>query len=103
MIKDTTGALATLLDFSFSSFITARIIKLLYALGLIVAAVVALVMLIGAMVAGVTQALVMLILAPLGFLIAVLYLRVILELLIVIFRIAENVERIAQRPPAGNM
>jgi hypothetical protein len=95
------GFLGALFDFSFSSFVTARLIRVLYVLGLILAGIGALAMIITGLTQSFLQGVLMLIVAPLFFLLAAMYLRVVLELLIVVFRIAENVERIADRPQTG--
>jgi hypothetical protein len=93
-----TGFLAALFDFSFSNFITGRLIKILFILGLALGGIGTLMMIATGFTQGFGRGLLMLILAPLFFLLAAMYLRVVLELLIVIFRIAENVDRIANRP-----
>lgn len=94
---ESTGFLASLFDFSFSHFITAKLIRVLYALFLILAGLGVVGMLISGFSQGFAYGVVILILAPLGFLLAAMYFRVLLEVLIVIFRIAENVEKIAER------
>ena len=94
------GFLGSLFDFSFSSFITAKLIPVLYALGLIGCGIAALFMLVTGFAGGFTAGIVALLLAPIMFLFVAMYLRVMLEVLIVVFRIAENVQRIADRPVA---
>jgi hypothetical protein len=89
--------LGTLFDFSFSEFLTPKIIKILFAIGLVLAAIGAL-WFIGAgfhhsAVAGV----IFLIISPLVFLLYALGVRVYLEILTVLFRIAGRVDEIASR------
>lgn len=71
------------------SFITPSIIKVLFVLGLVVISIFSLILLIAG-----TQAedggVVLILLAPLYWFIGVLYLRVILEVIVVLFRIEEN-------------
>jgi len=88
---DDKGFLGALFDFSFSSFVTTRIVKLLFLLAVLTAAFGAL----GIVVQGFGQGffaglLSLLILAPLAFLLVTLWARVSLELVLVIFRIAEH-------------
>lgn len=90
------GVVSTLFDFSFSSFLTTKIIKLLYALSMLGAGIIALVLAAGAFDAGIGWGIVALVtIAPLIFLIFVMYARVMMELMIVLFRISENVQMIA--------
>ena len=94
------GFFAALFDQSFSEFVTTKLIKLLYAISLgfsallLVAAVVVLFMQsVGAGVVG-------LLLAPIVFVLSALMTRVWTELLIVIFRIAENSTEIVNQNKA---
>ena len=86
-----------LFDFSFSEFITTKIIKLLYILTIIIAALVWL----GFMVAmfssksGILGVLAGLIGAPIGFAVQVIFTRVGYEILIVVFGIAEHTRDMA--------
>ncbi len=98
------GFFGALFDLSFSSFITTKIIKVLYVLAIIIAGLIALGYTIAAFAADpVLGLLTLVILAPLGFLLYVIYTRVILELFIAIFRIMEtNTELVhLQRGAAG--
>ncbi|MCI0433601.1 MAG: DUF4282 domain-containing protein [Gemmatimonadetes bacterium] len=98
MTTQDTGFLGSLFDFSFSNFITARLIKVLYALGLVVAGLCVMVMLTTAFGYGFMFGLLALLVAPILFLFIAMYMRVIMEVLIVVFRISENVARIADKP-----
>jgi len=83
-----TGFFSRLFDVSMKTFITPSIIKVLFILGIVVISIFSLILL----VAG-TQAdggTVFILLAPLYWFIGVLYLRVILEVIVVLFRIEEN-------------
>lgn len=92
------GFLNSLFDYSFSSFITSRIIKVLYVLTTIVVALWTLLLILAAFNASSGLGLVtLLFIGPLFFLIAMIYARVGLELLMVIFRIHEDVREINQR------
>ena len=83
-----TGFFARLFDVSMKTFITPSIIKVLFILGLIAVSIFSLILLIaGAQADG---GFVLILLAPLYWFIGVLYLRVILEVIVVLFRIEEN-------------
>lgn len=83
-------------DFSFSSFIIARLIKLLYGIALVVSALISLSLIVIGFADSAGAGIFMLIIvAPLAFIILTIYSRVILELIIVAFRIAENTSEIA--------
>jgi hypothetical protein len=82
------GFFARLFDVSMKTFITPSIIKVLFVLGLIMISIFTLILVIAG-----TQAeggIVFLLLAPLYWFFGVLYLRVILEVIVVLFRIEEN-------------
>jgi hypothetical protein len=92
------GFFSSLFDYSFSSFITSRIIKVLYVLTTIVVALWTLVIILVAFKASSALGIVALVIGgPIFFVITMIYVRVGLELLIVIFRIHENVHEINQR------
>jgi len=88
---------ASLLDFSFSSFVTERLIKVLYALAFVGAAFLYISMVLAGFAAGSGSGiLALLILGPLAALLVILWARVTLEVLIVLFRIADHTREIAQ-------
>ncbi|NLG29348.1 MAG: DUF4282 domain-containing protein [Chloroflexi bacterium] len=88
--------LAALFDFSFSEFVTTKLIKVLYGFELVVAALLIIGVVIGAFLRSVGAGLIALVLSPVAFVLAALGARVWTELLIVIFRIAENTGDIAK-------
>jgi len=87
----------SLVDFSFGEFVTLRIIKLLYALHLLVGLIVAIGLVLSGFRESTAQGLLLLILGAVGLIFWTLYVRVLLEVLIAVFRLAENVSRIANR------
>jgi len=92
------GFLASLFDYSFSSFITSKIIKVLYVLSTIIIGLTTLLLVLAAFNASSGAGLLTLvIIGPLFFLISMIYTRVLLELLMVIFRIHEDVRDINGR------
>ena len=91
------GFFASMFDLSFTEFVTTRIIKLLFILAIIGAALGAIVFLVAGFRVGGVNAAVSLILAPVLFFFYVLLSRIWLELIIVIFRIAENTGRLVEQ------
>jgi Domain of unknown function (DUF4282) len=92
------GFFASLFDYSFSAFITPKIIKLLYVLSTIVVALWTLVVILWAFRQSTGFGIVTLvILGPIFFVITMIYVRVWLELLIVFFRIQGDVKEINVR------
>jgi uncharacterized membrane protein YedE/YeeE len=84
------GFFGALFDFSFSEFITTKIIKVLYGIGMVLSGIAALVMIVFGFKTSVGTGILFLILSPIAFLIMAILYRVWLEFIIVIFRIAEN-------------
>ncbi len=95
------GFFGRLFDLSFNEFVTTSIIKVLYVIAIIVAAVVGLFVMFSLFMGGFRGVLMGLILGPVVFVVYVILARVWLEVLIVIFRIAENTAKIAgvKEPP----
>jgi hypothetical protein len=84
------GFFGSLFDISFSSLITTKVIKVLYVISLIVIGLFALVFIVAAFSNSVGLGILTLVVfAPIGALLYVIYTRVILEFIIVVFRIAE--------------
>lgn len=96
--KKGAGFFKALFDFSFTEFITSKIIKLLYGLTIFIAGIVALIIIIGGFSAHPGAGIIaLLIVAPIIFLVSVIYGRVLLEIIIVIFRIAEHLAEMAKQ------
>lgn len=95
--EEARGFIGALFDLSFTSFITTKLIKILYIIFIIGAGLSALGMVGSGFMIGTTAGLVYLILAPLAFLAFVVVARVYLELVIVIFRGAEHLAEIARQ------
>ena len=89
------GFLAALFDFSFSEFLTTRIIRFIYAVGVFLAALAALAVGFSMMDGGFFMKVTGLIAVPLAFLFFVALARVSLEMTIVLFRIAEHTRDIS--------
>jgi len=99
---DRKGFFGALFDFTFSEFITTKIIKILYGIALVIAGIGTLGMIVSAFSGGpfsrgsVGLGILVLILSPIIFLVYAILSRVWLEFIIVIFRIAENTGEIAK-------
>ena len=100
------GVFSSLFDFEFSSLITTKIIKVVYVVFLVLVSLFALFFLLGGLAQGGGAALFALIFAPLGWFFYVVMMRLSLELVIVLFRIGDDVRTLAARggsdgpPPA---
>src|SRR6476620_2981641 len=81
------------LDFSFKRFVTPRLIRVLYALSLIAATLAALAWMVSGFQIGLLSGLVTLVAGPLAFLLYVLVARVMMEIILAIFQIAEHTRR----------
>ena len=98
------GFFASLFDISFSSLVATKVIKVIYVLSMILIGLTALVFIVGAFSNSVAAGLfTLVILAPLAALLYLIYVRVILEVIICVFRIMEtNVELVGlQRAATG--
>jgi hypothetical protein len=95
--RDSRGFFARLFDFSFGSFITPTIIKVIYILLIIVIALMMLTIVIVGFTQSVVAGLLALIIgAPIGGFLYILFARVWLEIIIVLFRIHDNTEEMAR-------
>ena len=87
----------TLMNFSFTEFVATRFIKFLYGLAIGLGAITALYFVFDGLRSSPAEGVLALILAVIGLFLWVLYVRVLLEMLIAVFRIAEHLARIAER------
>lgn len=94
---DNKGPMGMLFDLSFTEFVTTRVIKLLFIIGIVFAAFGALGLLISGFANGVVTGILCLILAPVFFLLYVLFARIWCEMIIVVFRIAENTGKMVEQ------
>ena len=101
-MSENQGFIGALFDMSFTQFVTTKLIKLLFMISIGISGLVALGVLFYGLTSGGFMAVVGIIVAPVLFLLYVLGARIWLELVIVVFRIAENTAEIArQGRPAG--
>jgi hypothetical protein len=87
------GSFSALFDFSFTSFVTLKLIKVLYVIIMILAAVSVVGTIIVGFQASNTMGILALVLSPLLFIIYILLARVWMELIVVFFRIEENTRK----------
>ncbi len=99
-MEEKKGSLALIFDLSFGEFVTTRVIKVLFIIGVVFAAIGSLAFLVSGFKGGFLQGLLFLILTPVVFLLWTLGVRIWCELVIVAFRIAENTSRMANPSPA---
>ena len=95
--EEAKGFIGALFDLSFTAFITTKLVKVLYILCIVGGAFGALGMIGSGFMAGATSGLIAVVVAPLGFLAAVIFARVYLELVIVIFRGVEHLAEIDKK------
>jgi len=91
------GFLASLFDFSFTEFITVKIIKILYGIIIFFAGLGVLYFIVSGFRLSVAMGILYILLSPVIFLLNVILARIWLEIVIVIFRIAENTQKIAEK------
>jgi uncharacterized membrane protein len=101
MMQDTKGFFGSLFDLSFTSLVTTRIIKVLYVLAIVLIGLYALVFIAGGF-SNSTSAgvVVLLVIAPIFALVSLIYTRVLLEVIIALFRIMENTSELVARANA---
>lgn len=98
----TKGFLASLFDFSFSSFVATRVVKVLYILIVLIAGLYTLALLAVGFRAGAGAGLLfLLVICPLFFIVFVAVYRVLLEVMVVIFRMADDLAEIRRRGGSG--
>lgn len=88
--------LGALLDFGFTRFITLSVIKVLYMLGMALIVLAWLVALVSALTQGIGAAIGVLIVGPIIALLYLIFFRIWLELVVVIFRIGENTGKLVE-------
>jgi Domain of unknown function (DUF4282) len=98
----TRGFFSSLFDFSFTSNVTPKLIKIIYGIVMVVSGLSALVVIAVSFRANAVLGIfVLLVIAPLIFLFYVIVYRVMLEVVMSVFRIAENTTRLAAAIPGG--
>lgn len=96
-MSDSTGFVNSLFDLSFKELITTKIIRILYVIAIGIAAVIALGFIVKAFGSSFLLGLLVLVLSPIIFLIYVIFFRVWMEIILVLFRIAENTDKMVHQ------
>ncbi|MDZ7860585.1 MAG: DUF4282 domain-containing protein [Candidatus Krumholzibacteriota bacterium] len=96
-MNENKGFFGSLFDLSFSEFVTTKIIKFLFIIAVIASAIGAIAVIAGGFAKSIALGILMLVLSPVIFLIYVIIARIYLEIVIVIFRIAENTGMLVKR------
>ena len=91
------GFFGSLFDLSFSELVTTKIVKMLYIITMGLSGLTALGMVIGGFSDSAGTGFGMLILAPIVFLLQILFARIWLELVIIVFKIAENTSYLVRK------
>jgi len=91
------GSIGMLFDLSFKEFVTTRIIKVIFIIGVVFAAIGTLVLIVSGFSASAGRGILFIILSPIVFLLYVLVARIWCEIIIVVFRIAENTSRLVDQ------
>lgn len=89
--------LRALFDFSFSTFVTTSFIRLVYGLGMLVITLIALVVIVFGFTRSAGFGILAIIGAFIGFIVLLTLFRIQLEIIVVVFRIAENLRDMARR------
>jgi uncharacterized membrane protein len=97
---DSKGFLDTLMDFTFTNFITTKIIKFLYIVACVFAAIGVIAAIIGGFSQSIMYGLGMLIISPILLLLYIVLIRVWMEMIIVVFRIGEGVQKLVSQKEA---
>jgi hypothetical protein len=105
-LMDEKGFFGRLFDMSFMEFVTIRIITILYALGIAGSVLVSTAFIVTGFSSGAGRGILFLILSPVVFLLCVLVVRIWCEMVIAMFRIAENTRHLVdqagrQRPTSA--
>ena len=92
-VSEQKGFFERLLDFSFQYYVTLKYAKLLYGLHLLLGLIVATGFVFNGFQTSTSEGLLVLLLALVGYFLWILYVRVTLEVLVALFRTAENISR----------
>lgn len=91
--------LKRLFDFSFKKFITTKIVRFIFWVNIIIAGIIGVLIIVGAFKQSIVLGILAVILSPIFYIVYVAILRVILEVVRIVFRIEEHVEVISKNMP----
>ena len=84
-------------DLSFTHFITTRLIKVIYLICIVLSVISGMAMLVIGISRGIGAGILAFILAPLAVVLEIMIVRVLLEIVVVLFRIAEDINKISKQ------
>jgi len=90
-VYDAKGFIGSLFDFTFSSFITVKLVRFLFGAGIILGGLGVIITIITSFSQSIASGLLSLIISPIAYLLGIIALRIWLELVIIMFKIEENV------------
>lgn len=90
MKDDAKGLFGILFDLSFSQFLTTKILKILYVIFMVIAGIAVIGLIAASFAQGAAQGILVLLLSPIIWLLYVIFARIWIETIIVLFRIADN-------------
>jgi cobalamin biosynthesis protein CobD/CbiB len=96
------GFIGSLFDFSFTEFITTKLIRFLFGLGVFIAGVFALLFIASGFRQSAVAGVLFLVVSPLMFLLYVIIVRVALELTMVMFSIEEHTKQVLEQLKKGS-
>ena len=88
--EGTKSFFGSLFDFSFTTFITAKLIRFLFGAGIILGAIFGVITIVGAFTQALTAGLISLVVTPIAYVLGIIVLRIWLELIMILFKIEEN-------------
>ncbi len=91
--SDQPGFFSRLFDTTFSTFVTPSIVKVLFVLGVVLISIVSVFILIGGLSTLDDDGIALVIIAPLYWLLGIIWIRVLIEVVMVLFRIEANTRR----------
>jgi hypothetical protein len=92
---DAKSFIESMLDLSFTSFVSTKLIKVIYLLSVILSCISGMALIVSGIYRGVGAGILSLIVAPLVVILEITVARVCLEIVMVLFRIAQDVNKIA--------
>lgn len=95
MANITEGFFSGLFDFTFTKFVTTRIAPVIYILGMVIFGIVSIAFALSGFSRGLIAGVITIVVSPVVFFLLLIYLRVILEVVIVAFKTCENTRRTA--------
>lgn len=88
------GFIGSLFDFSFTDLITPKIISFLYIIGLVFAVIGSLGLIVAGFTQGIGSGIIALLLSPIYFALMIIFIRVYMEIIIILFKINEGIRRL---------